>query len=83
MSLEEAISLNCTHLTLNTVIVVVLAMVKRLSDLSLLRITPKAMQVMEDSVAFQPLLWDKKAWLNHLYGHTITLNTQRMNASVL
>ena len=46
-------ALNYTHLNLKTVRILALATVKRSSDLNLLKITPKAMQITEDSVTFQ------------------------------
>ena len=50
-----------------------LATVKRPLDLNLLRITPGAMQILEDSVTFQPKFWANNARPNHPYGPTITL----------
>ena len=47
--------LNYTHLTLKTVMILALATAKRPSDLNLLRITTRGMQITEDSVTFQPV----------------------------
>ena len=58
---------------MKTVMIFALATVKRPSDLNLLRITPKAMQITEDSVTFSPVFGAKNAKPNHLYGPTITL----------
>ena len=66
-------ALNHTHLTLKTVMILVLATVQRLSDLNLLQKTPKAMQITEDSVIFQPVFGAKNARPKHLYRPTITL----------
>ena len=65
--------LNYTCLTLKTVMILALATDKRPSNLNILRITLGAMQVLEDSVTFQPVFWVKSARPNHSYGPTITL----------
>ena len=65
--------LNCTCLTLKIVIILALGKLKRLSDLNLLRITPGTMQILEDSVTFQPVFGARNARPNHPYGPTITL----------
>ena len=54
-ALGEPWVLNYNHLTLKTVMILALATVNRPSDLNLLRISPRAMQLMEDSVTFQPV----------------------------
>ena len=66
-------ALNYTCLTLKTVMILALATVKRPSDLNLLRITSKAMEIIEDSVTFQPVLSTKNSRPNHPYGSTVTL----------
>ena len=53
--------------------ILALATVKRASDLDLLRITPGAMQIIDDSVTFQPVFGAKNARPNHPSGPTITL----------
>ena len=50
-----------------------LATVKRLSYMSLLRITPGAMQISEDSVTFQLVFGAKNVRPNHPYGPIIRL----------
>ena len=60
--------LNNTCLQLKAVMILALATVKRLSDLNLLRITPGAMQISEDSVTFNPVFGAKNARPNHPYG---------------
>ena len=65
--------LNCTHLTLKTVMILALATVKRPLDLNPLRITTGAMQISEDSVTFQPVFGAKNARQNFPYGPAITL----------
>ena len=67
---------NYTCLTLETVIILALATVKRLCDLNMLRITPKAMQITEDSVTFQLVFGAKNARQNHPYGPTLTLRQE-------
>ena len=47
--------------------------VKRPSDLNLLSIKPRAMQIIADSVTFKPMFVAKNAEPNHLYGPMITL----------
>ena len=66
-------ALNYTRLTPRLVLVLVLATVKRPSDLTLLRITPGVMQVTADLVTFQPVFGARNTWPNHPYGSTITL----------
>ena len=66
--------LSYTHLTLKTFLVLALATVKRHSDLNLLRITPRAMQISEDSDTFQMVFGAKNTRPNHPYG---SANTQR------
>ena len=53
--------------------ILALAMVKRPSDLNILRITLGAMQISEDSVTFQPMFGAKNPRPNHSYCPTITL----------
>ena len=72
-ALGKSSALNYTCPTLKTVMILALATVKRPSDLNLLRITPKAMQITEDSVTFQPVSGAKNARPNHPYGPTLTL----------
>ena len=69
----KCLVLNYTHLTLKTVMILVLAKVKRQSELNLLRITPGAMQISEDSDTFQPVFWAKNGRPNHPYDPIITL----------
>ena len=64
--------LNYTHLTLKTVMILVLTIVNRPSDLNL-RITPKAMQINEDSVTYQLMFSAKNVRVNHPHGPTIKL----------
>ena len=65
--------LKYTPLTLKMVMILALPTVKRPSDLSLFRITPKAMQITEDSVTFQLVFGAKNARPKHLYWPTITV----------
>ena len=66
-------ALNYTHLTLKTVMILALVMVKRPLDLNLLRIIPNAMQMTEDSVTLQLVFGAKNARPNHPYMPTITM----------
>ena len=70
---EKCLVLNYTHVTLKTVMILALTIVDIPSDLNLLRTTPRAMQVMEDYVTFQPVFGAKNSRTNHPYGPTITL----------
>ena len=65
--------LNYSHLTLKTVMILALLSLKRPSDLNLLRIMPKAMQITEVSVTSQPVFGAANARPNHPYGPTIML----------
>ena len=65
--------LNYTCLTLKTFMILALDTVKRPPDLNLLRITPGAMQILEDSITFQPLFGAKNASPNHPYSPMITM----------
>ena len=65
--------LNYTRLTSKTVMILALAIVKWLSDLNLLKITPRAMQVIADSVTFRWSVWPNNAQANHPYWPAITL----------
>ena len=69
-------ALNYTCLTLMTIMILALAKVKRPSALNLLRVTPKAMQITEDSVTFQPVFGVKNARPNNPYGPNITLRLE-------
>ena len=64
--------LNYTCLALETLMILALSTDKRPSDLNLLRITPGDIQILEDSVTFQPVFGAKDARPNHPYALTIT-----------
>ena len=66
--------MNYTCPTLKTIMVLTLERVKRLSDLNLLRKTPRGMKITEDSVTFQAVFGTENARLNHPYGPSITLS---------
>ena len=51
----KSLTMNDTCLTLKTVMIISLATVKMPSDPNMLRITPKALQVTEGLVTFQPV----------------------------
>ena len=53
---EKPLVLNYICLTQKTVMILALATVKRPSELNLLRNTPGAMQILEDSITFQQCL---------------------------
>ena len=56
-----------------TVIILALATVKRLSNLNMPRLIPRALQVTADSVTFQPIFEAKNANPYDQYGSMITL----------
>ena len=80
--LGKPAALDHTQLMLKTIMILALATVKRPSDLNLLWITPRTMQVTTYSFTFQPLFEAKNTLSSHPYGPMISLR-HRINASDL
>ena len=69
----KALSLKLYPPNPEKVMIFALAALKRPSDLNLLRMTLKAMQIIEDSATFEPICGAKNGSLNHPFGATTTL----------